>query len=459
MPTHPAIVDAEHGILGGIFLHRDPLELLASIPLGPEDFYDPKAQSVFAAMRNLEARGGPIDIVTVEQELERVGNLASLGGVAFLGEVAMRVPTPDNVLAYARDVKNAAITRRLRVVLAEVQDEARRGEMNAEELLSLAQAGITELDHYQPTNAIPVGDIAAARWTQVNELNDARARGELALSGLPTGVDALDAKIGGYQPGIVHLIAARPAMGKSSLALSGAAACSHAGIGAHVFSMEESEQAYGDRVLARMSGISAERIRNADVMADVGHLVRAVAALRGRRHWLVDFTSGLTAEQIIRRVRRHRRANETRVVFVDYVQIVRKRDPRQTDNDAWAEIVTQFADAAKQDAIAYVVLSQLNRELEKRPDKRPQLSDLRGSGGLEERSRMVLALYRGSVYSKEPKDRADWKCDCAESVANCVHKPTADEWKAMAEIHILKNSNGRASRVRCSWDGPTTRIW
>lgn len=426
-----AVLDAEASVLGAIFISQDPLEAMSAIPdLTPEDFHNPRHHSVFAAMRNLEARAGAIDIVTVENELLAMEKLDSLGGVAFLGELAATVPTSLHLVEYATIVREASRRRGLCKLMSEVLVKAKDPDRDTEELLSIAHEGLADIDHERPTDAMLIGDAVAARWDEVKELMAARERGELALSGYPTGVAHLDALIGGWQPGIVQLICARPAMGKSSLGLAGAAAASFAGFGVHVFSQEDSRQAYTDRVLARHSLIPAEAIRNASVSASqIGSLVRAVGDYRGRKGWLVDFTGGLTAEQIIRRVRRHRRENKTAVVFVDYVQLVQKRDPKQNENDALTEIMNQFATAAKQDHIAYVVMSQLNRDLEKRNNRRPTMADLRGSGGLEQAARIVISLYRGSYYTPAgPTSREDWDCPCPANVQQCQHTPTRDEW-------------------------------
>lgn len=461
MNVPQAILDAEASVLGAVIIHTDPLEALAAVPdLTPEDFFSPKHQSVFAAMRTVEARGGAIDVVTLENELERVEKLESLGGVAFLGQLAATVPTALHLVEYATIVREHAQRRRLCVLMNEVLVKARDPERDTDELLSVAHEGLADIDHERPSDAMQIGDAVALRWDECKELMAARERGELALSGYPTGVDTLDALIGGWQPGIVQVIAARPAMGKSSMALSGAAAASFAGFGVHVFSQEDSRQAYTDRVLARHSLIPAETIRNASVTSSqIGSLVRAVGEYRGRKGWLVDFTGGLTAEQIIRRVRRHLRENRTQVVYVDYVQLVAKRDPRQNENDALTEIMNQFATAAKQDHVSYVVLSQLNRELEKRNNRRPCMNDLRGSGGLEQAARIIVSLYRGSYYTPAgPTSRDDWDCACAANVEKCQHTPTREEWHRMAELGVIKNNNGRTGRVFATWEGAITRL-
>jgi replicative DNA helicase len=273
------------------------------------------------------------------------------------------------------------------------------------------------------------------------------------MTGYPTGVASLDETIGGWQAGIVSIVAARPGMGKSSLGLSTADAGSAAGFGVHLFSLEDTKEAYADRTMSRTSGVPAETMRNAQLnRGQCEDILRAHAKLRGRR-WLVDGRSGLRADEIVRSVRRHRKGNDTRVVIVDYVQLVRKSNPRQSPHEALTEIITTLADAAKQDQLAYVVMSQLNREIEKRQDKRPQLADLRESGSLEERSKCVVGLYRGAQYG-DPVKGIDWD----PNWKGHAYEPDPVEFGGQAQVVVLKNSNGRTGTAWASWHGPTTSL-
>jgi replicative DNA helicase len=191
-------------------------------------------------------------------------------------------------------------------------------------------------------------------------------------------------------------------------------------------------------------------MRNADLnRGDVESLSKTLRDLGRRKGWLLDSRSGISADEIIRSVRRRKRENGTKIVIVDYVQLVKK--PKGAGpHEALTEIVTAFSDAAKQDGLAYVVMSQLNRELEKRTDKRPQLSDLRESGSLEERAKCVVGVYRGSVYGK-PQKNVDWD-------PSKEREPTDEEFKTTAQLIVLKNSNGRTGLVKAHWHGPTTRM-
>lgn len=437
-----AINQLEQAVIGVVLVRPEVLDMLPTLEVG--DFATARARFVWAAIRNLAAAGAPIDVTTVGDELGKAGNLDAVG-FAWLGECALSLTTTDNAVEYSRRIRDAGLKRRLLENLAGLIERARRdGEMGGAELLTESLRALSSLDAEQPESACTIGDIVKRR------LKDYERAEAGALPGFPTGIAKLDEKIGGWQPGIVSIVAARPAMGKSSLGLATADACSAAGVGAHLFSLEDTESAYADRALSRTSGVWAENMRNGQwskgAMDDVGVAARNLGKRKG---WLVDGRSGVTADEIVRSVRRRKRENNTKVVIVDYVQLV-KRPPRMTAHEALSEIVTTLADAAKQDGLAYVVMSQLNRELEKREDKRPLLSDLRESGSLEERSKCVIGVYRGSVYGG-PKADVDYD-------PKREAKPDEDAFRQQVQLLVLKNSNGRTGKITAAWHGPTTRM-
>jgi len=470
--TQPRVLrhnlDAEASILGGVLLQNDVLLELDRLEV--DAFYDLRHRVVFAAMRNLQAREKPIDPVTLVTEIERNGKLEAIGGIAFLGELALKVPTPTNVVHYAETVEKLYATRRLALVCSDVLERCYDPDCEPEELLERAQAEVSRLATAQskPDTLTPIGVLARRRLKELDELAARRAAGETdALTGLPTGVRGLDQRIGGWQFSVVNMIAARPAMGKSSLALASADACTAAGYGAHVFSLEDSWQTYVDRCIARGSGVPASAIRRGDLEAKregespMGAVSHAVMRLMARSNWHVDDRKDLSASEIIRAVRKHKPRIGTRLVVVDYVQLVR-RNHRLDENHALDEIITAFAAAVEPDEV-WLVLSQLNRKLEERVDKRPTMPDLRGSGALEERPKVIVGLYRGSEYGGEPRREIDYVCprDCTTpaNASTCfVHKPTTEDWERQAQVLVLKHSNGDKGRVWATWNGPTTEI-
>jgi len=454
IPT--AILDAEASILGGCLIAP---YVLRDLELDVDDLFHFKHKVVFTALRNLEARSAPIDVLTVEAEVERAGKLDAIGGVSFLGELALRVPTVDNVHEYASLVRGEQTKRRVMVAASDIVMLAADPTVTGAQMLERASAAIGSIDGPTAERVETIGELAARRFADVERFAQEMAAGGRALSGVPTGVANLDAKLGGWQRGIVNLIAARPGMGKSSLALATADAASEAGYGAHVFTLEDSWHAYTDRQLARLAGVPAIKIRQADIDRDeVARLYRAVVDLRDRKNWIVDERGGLTAQEVVRAMRRQQDRVGTRVAICDYIQLLKRRDPRMSDHEHLGDAMQTLVESAKVDDVAWVVLSQFNRELEKRVDKRPQLSDLRGSGEIEEKCKIAVALYRGSYYGGRPKRDVDYECNCPEAVRSCAHAPSMQQWEEQCQLLVLKGGNGPTGLVMAHWSGATTRI-
>jgi len=450
-----AIDQLEMSVIGAVILSPDTLTLLPT--LETLDFQNLRPQFTWVAIRNLEAANAPIDITTIGDELGKMGKLEGVG-FGWLGECALKVPTVSNAIEYAKRLKDNALRWRLITGLSEVVEFGKKGEATGAEMLGLVLAQTSRLDAEQPEDASTIGQLVQRRVKEIERHAEERRNGASTLTGFPTGVEKLDEKIGGWQPGIVSIIAARPAMGKSSLGLATADACSSRNTGVHLFSLEDTESAYADRAMARQSKVSAEKIRTCDLQrGEFQDLQDAMRNLARRQGWLFDGRSGITADEVVRSVRRRKRDNKTKVVIVDYIQLVRKPHPRMSSHEALGEIITTFADAAKQDGLAYVVMSQLNRDIEKRDDRRPLLSDLRESGSLEERSKCVVGVYRGSAYDLPPKQGVDYDCNCKKTDF-CEHAPSDEEFAKQVQLIILKNSNGRTGKITAQWHGPTTRV-
>lgn len=457
-----AVEHAERGLLGAVLLQPSNLKHLPDLEV--DHFAHMKHRAVFSAFRTLEASNKPISVLSVELEVERLGKLDAIGGVAFLGDLAMASGAAGTEMLLQdleRVVRDFALKRKVMLACGDLVERARQSEISGDDLLTEATNLFASIDGIKADTVANIGDWARRRIDQLDQIAADRAAGKPALTGFPTGVHTLDLKLGGWQPGIVNLIAARPAMGKSSLALATTDACSENAVGVHVFTLEDSWSAYTDRALARRSGVPAVQLRRAEVASeDASPLMHATARLVQRQGWLVDDRGGLTASEIVRAARRSKDANKTRVVVVDYIQLVKPRDARMTEYQHLGDASRTFATAAKLDDVAYLVLCQLNRDIEKRDDKRPRLSDLRGSGELEEHCKIAVGLYRGSYYGGKPKRDVDYECNCEEGVRSCkAHAPTPEEWETQAQCCVIKGGNGPTGVVMANWHGPTTRIW
>lgn len=413
----------------------------------PHEFFDMRLQVTWSAIRAIADRCEPIDVVTVERELEKAGKRDAVGALLF---ELVTVPLTSMPSWNAAEIRQAWLSRETRKTCGAIAAVA---DKDGSELLADAYRGLALLEANAPQEAATIGEMAKERVADLQRIAGEKLQGLHTLTGQPTGVAVLDAKIGGWQRGIVSIVAARPAMGKSSLGL--ATAFAHVGGkdgGCHVFSLEDVRASYVDRCLSRIAKVSSERIRSCEY--DNGTIQEIKAALNylGKaKGWLVDDRSGLSAVDIVRAWRREMKNNGTRTVIVDYLQILRWPQGCRNDHEAISQNITTLADAAKNDKIACVVMSQLNRDIEKREDRRPMLSDLRASGSIEERCKCAVGLYRGSYYG-EPTEGIDYE--------KGQSKPSRHEFESRMDLIVMKNSNGASNAtVRAQWNGETTRVW
>ena len=244
-------------------------------------------------------------------------------------------------------------------------------------------------------------------------------------------------------------------MGKSSAALAAADAASYLGIGVMTFSLEDGREAFSDSLFARTSGVPTNRLRTAELQrGDLDPLTRSMALLSKRENWRFDERVP-DAASICRELRRAKaEISNFGLGIVDYVQLVR-RNPRLNEEQALREIMAQLAACAKELDIALIVVSQLNRKVEEREDKRPTMADLRGSGALEEMAKLILFFYRGSVYYEQPKRGIDFDCSCSPH-APCYCAPA--DFASQMQIIVGANSMGQTGRVFATWTGAAKRV-
>lgn len=444
----------EAQILGGIL--REP-SVLSELDLEVDAFASPVHRILFSEMRNLASQNQLVDVVTLTARLEQIGKLDAVGGHMGVVEISLNMPTASNVLEYARYVRDEHIKRRVAEVAGDVSKLWRDGETTGRDMLDEMLAALNALDRDEITDDTrSIEDLTREHMKHLEAEAARRADGRVTLTGYPTGVETLDRQVGGWQPGIVSIVAARPGHGKSTLLLATADDCSEKGHGVHVFSMEDPRKMYMNRALARRSRVPQNRIATCELQReDLPKFTMANYDLtRSGRRWLVDDRSGLAAEDIVRSVRRHRKSNDTRVVIVDYLQLLKRnaRSMAKSRHEQITETLHELADAAKNDGMAYVVASQLNRELERRDDKRPQESDLRESGTIEERAKCIVALYRGAKYYETPRDGIDLDPE--------GNLQSLRDFTRTVQLLIIKNSQGVApDRVVGGWDGATARVW
>ncbi|HEU0034668.1 MAG TPA: replicative DNA helicase [Kofleriaceae bacterium] len=377
----PHNLDAEASILGGIILRNDVLVNLETLEV--EDFYDHRHKVVFQAVRNLEAAAKPIDVVTLENEIEKQGKLDAIGGMAFLADLALRVPTADNVVTYAEIVTDKHQARKLMLASGEIMEKGYEDGLEVRDYLDDAEAKIFEVTQRRDkAGPEPLKGLVKKVFSSLDE----RFKASDGITGVPTGFTDLDSRTAGLQPTELIILAARPAMGKTSFALSLAQNAATSGAWpCLVFSLEMSSTQLAERMLCSEARVDSSALRRGQLQRqDMTNLTYAAATL-SKAPILIDDTPALSLRELRARARRFRSNKElfagkkTGLIVVDYLQLMRgsPQAAKASREQEISEISRGLKGLAKELDVPVLALSQLNRSLEQRTDKRPQLSDLR----------------------------------------------------------------------------------
>lgn len=434
----PHSLDAEASVLGGVLLRNDVLSQLDTLEV--DDFYDHRHKVVFAAMRALEAAATPIDAVTLENEVAKSGKLEAIGGMAFLGELALRVPTPDNVVHYAEIVADKHQARRLMLASGEILERGYEDDLEVREYLDEAEGKIFEVTQRREKGG---PELLKGLVKKVFRGLDERFASGGGVTGVPTGFTDLDEKTAGLQPTELVILAARPAMGKTAFALSLAQnAAVSAGWPCLVFSLEMSSTQLVERMICSEARIDASALRRGQLLRqDLTNLTTAANTL-ARAPIVIDDSPALSLREVRARARRFRSDRKlfgdkkTGLIIIDYLQLMRGSSQAQRGSRELeiSEISRGLKSLAKELNCPVLALSQLNRSLEQRADKRPQLSDLRESGAIEQDADVILFIYRDVVYNKD------------------AERPN------VAEVILGKNRHGSIGTVETHFEGRYTRF-
>ena len=433
----PHNLDAEASVLGGILLRNEVLPLLAE--LVGEDFYDPRHQAIFNAVQELEAASKPIDEVTLEAQLQQGGKLEAVGGLAYISQLALRVPTADNVVHYASIVRELNSARRLMLAASEIAARGYEDYGAVEDYLDEAEAKIFEVtQRTQRGNADHLRNLLR----QVFSSLDQRFKAAGGITGVPSGFKDLDERTAGFQPTELTILAARPAMGKTSFALSIARnAAAAGGFPVLVFSLEMSSTQLAERLLCSEAKVDSTALRRGQLQRqDLTNMTYAADTL-SKAPIVIDDTPALSLRELRASARRFMADKELRkekqfgLIVIDYLQLMQGRRDRQSSREQEiSEISRGLKQLAKEINCPVMALSQLNRSLESRPDKRPQLSDLRESGAIEQDADLIIFIYRDVVYNKESEE------------------------PNVAEIIIGKNRHGPTATIKTFFEGRYTRF-
>jgi replicative DNA helicase len=429
--TPPHDVAAEQCVLGGMLLSKDAISDVMET-IRPDDHYRPAHQIVHEAILELFGRGEPADPVTVSDLLNKRGELARIGGPSYLHTLIASVPTAANAGYYARIVRERAILRRLVEVGTRIVQLGYSGDGEADELVDRAQAevyGVTE--RRVSEDYLSLSEIMPAALDEIEAIG---SRGG-GMSGVPTGFADLDALTNGLHPGQMVVIAARPAVGKSTLALdlARAATIKHS-LPTVIFSLEMSRNEITMRLLSAEARVPLHSMRTGQMgEEDWTRLARRMSEVVDAPLF-IDDSPNMSMMEIRAKCRRLKQRQELKLVIVDYLQLM--SSPKRTENrqQEVSDMSRSLKLLAKEIDVPVIAISQLNRGPEQRTDKRPLLSDLRESGSIEQDSDVVILLHREDVYERE--------------------SPRAGE----ADLIVAKHRNGPTATVTVAFQGHYSRF-
>lgn len=432
----PHSLPAERSTLGGVLFSGHCYPRVATELGGADDFYHPAHQAIWEAMGELSARALPIDLITVSEQMDKAGTgkkLLSLGGAAYLAELSSEVVTVENIEHHARIVRDAAQVRRVILAASAIADRGYAGQFEAAEYVGGAIRDLNEaVGAIGRSRAKPFRQLLHGRLRALEE----RTQRKEAITGIRTGFDGFDAATGGLQDGHVIVVAARPKMGKTAWAFQ---AAMQAGVPTLGFSLEMSAESLVDRSI-----VQEARIDNQSFAAGILQThdwLRISRATSNLSTLPIDIDDG--AAQTLTEVRNKARQWRSRhqpgqkaLIVLDYMQLVvgDRRGKYHSREQEISEISRGLKALAKELQVPIIALAQVGRDVEKRADKRPMMSDLRESGAIEADADLIAFLYRDEVYNKDTDDRG------------------------IAELIIAANRHGPTEIVRLRWSGSFTRF-
>ncbi|UMX90048.1 replicative DNA helicase [Klebsiella pneumoniae] len=403
----PHSIEAEQSVLGGLMLDNERWDDVAERVVA-DDFYTRPHRHIFTEMARLQESGSPIDLITLAESLERQGQLDSVGGFAYLAELSKNTPSAANISAYADIVRERAVVREMISVANEIAKPAstHRGEPAKKICSTSPNPGFKKSPKVGPTKTKGPKNIADVLDATVARIEQLFQQPHDGVTGVNTGYDDLNKKTAGLQPSDLIIVAARPSMGKTTFAMNlveNAAMLQDKPV--LIFSLEMPSEQIMMRSLASLSRVDQTRIRTGQLDdEDWARISGTMGILLEKRNIYIDDSSGLTPTEVRSRARRIAREHGgIGLIMIDYLQLMRV--PSLSDNRTLeiAEISRSLKALAKELQVPVVALSQLNRSLEQRADKRPVNSDLRESGSIEQDADLIMFIYRDEVYPREQR--------------------------------------------------------
>jgi replicative DNA helicase len=435
LPPHS--LEAEQSVLGGLLLDNEAADKVGDV-LADADFYSEAHRLIYQHILRLAADGKPADVVTVSESLASSQKLDYVGGLTYLGALVGNVPTAANIRHYAQIVRDRSILRQLAATAGDIADTAYNPlGRSAKEVLDQAEAKVLHIAEQGSRGAqqiVTIGTLLAGVVDRIEVLYNRDDPSD--VTGVPTGFADLDRMTSGMQPGDLVVVAGRPSMGKTSLALNiGEHVALAAGLPVVVFSMEMGASQLALRLIGSVGRLDQHKLRTGRLAAEDWEKLTTSLGRLNEAPILIDETPALNAIEVRSRARRLMKTyGKLGLVIVDYLQLMQATTTGENRATEISEISRSMKSLAKELKVPVMALSQLNRSLEQRPNKRPVMSDLRESGAIEQDADVILFIYRDEVYNPETQD------------------------KGVAEIIIGKQRNGPIGTVRLTFLGEYTRF-
>ncbi|MEN0039653.1 MAG: replicative DNA helicase [Cellvibrio sp.] len=430
----PHSVEAEQSVLGGLMLDNNRLDAVLEV-VTESDFFRDDHKLIFRMMLELQEAGQPLDVITLSEELHKHDELERVGGLGYLVEMANNTPSAANIAAYAKIVRERSTLRQLIGAAQEISKSSMNpAGLDSDDLLQLAEKRVAEIAEDRPKEGglVGVNELLKETVKRIDEL----FRSGSDITGVPSGITDLDQRTSGWQPGELIVLAARPSMGKTALALNFVeGALFNQARPVVVFSMEMPSTALVQRMMSSIGRIDQGKMRNGKLTEeDWPKLSSAVAKLKDKLLF-IDDTGGLNPQEMRARIRRIAREHgNPGMIMVDYLQLMTVAGSGEGRTQEISEISRSLKGMAKEFECPMIALSQLNRGVEQRPNKRPMNSDLRESGAIEQDADVILFIYRDEYYNEDSPD------------------------KGMAELIIGKQRNGEIGTCRAAFVGKYTRF-
>jgi replicative DNA helicase len=429
-------MEAEQAVLGGLMLENNSWDLVAD-KINEDDFHLFDHRVIFRAIADLAYNNQPFDVVTLADNIKQSDqdNINQKNVTAYVATLAKETPTAANIAAYAEIVREKSILRQLAFTGTEIAGSAYQTEgLNSNQLLDIAEKKIFQIGDHGARQLSGFKGMKELLNTTVEKINELCERGD-AITGLPTGFDDFDKNTSGLQNGDLIIVAGRPSMGKTSFAMNmieDAIITRQASVA--VFSMEMPSHQLTMRMLSSMGRVDAQALRTGSLNEEQWRNISSTVSILSEAKLFIDDSAALSPTEIRARARRLKREHGLSLIVIDYLQLMQITGSTENRTNDVSEISRSLKALAKELDVPVIALSQLNRSLEQRTDKRPVMSDLRESGAIEQDADLITFIYRDEVYNDESPD------------------------KGTAEIIVAKQRNGPIFKTRLTFMGQFTRF-